>query len=148
VSGPSARESYGAQQAMTPWATRAFRWYVAVIAIGLLVAWAESSTFRQLLHDLRVQAPSGVVQDQFSRTATFTNLLSLVTLTMMAPFYILVLIWQHRGSLDGPPALVPAWSGSPVGFVMAAGATVLVVGFAHFGVRTVRCLDLPTGTPS
>ncbi|HEY5097961.1 MAG TPA: DUF2510 domain-containing protein, partial [Acidimicrobiales bacterium] len=84
----AARDAHAGELAMAPWARRAFRWYVAVIAVGLLVAWAQSSTFRQLFHDLRVQASSGVVQDQFSRTAGDTNLLSLVTLTMTAPFYV------------------------------------------------------------
>jgi Domain of unknown function (DUF4328) len=93
---------------MAPWARRAFRWYVAVIAVGLLVAWAQSSTFRQLFHDLRVQASSGVVQDQFSRTAGDTNLLSLVTLTMTAPFYVLVLIWQYRAASTARLLSLPA----------------------------------------
>lgn len=197
---PSARDSYAAQQAMAPWATRAFRWYVAVIAVGLLVAWAESSAFRQLFHDFRVQASNGVVQDQFSRTATDINLLSLVTLAMTAPFYVLVLIWQYRAASTArllslpaahsvglgvgswfipvvsiwfpyqalrdclpprhPDARLVGWAwgcylsagfatamaevlallGSPVGFVMAAVALALGVGFAHFGVRTVRSI--------
>jgi hypothetical protein len=93
---------------MAPWARRGFRWYVAAIAVGLLVAWAQSSTFRQLFHDLRVQASSGVVQNQFSHTATDTNLLSLVTLAMAAPFYVLVLIWQFRAASTARLLSLPA----------------------------------------
>lgn len=211
ASGPSglpgvpvaaARDSYSAQQAVAPWAKRAFRWYVAVIAVGLLVAWAESSTFRQLFHDLRVHASTGVVQDQISRTATHTNLLSLATLTVAAPFYVLLLIWQYRAASTArllslraahsaglgvgswfipivnlwfpyqalrdclpprhPDARLVGWTwgcflsagvvtgtaevlaflGSPVGFVTAAVALALGVGFAHCGVRTVRSIGL------
>jgi len=104
----AARDSFAAQQAMAPWATRAFRWYVVVIAVGLLVAWAESSSFRQLFHDLRVQASTGVVQDQISRTATDANLLSLATLTVATPFYVLVLVWQYRAASTARHLSLPA----------------------------------------
>ena len=98
---------------MAPWARRGFRWYLAVIVVGLLVAWAESSSIRQLFHDLRVQASTAVVQGQTSRTETRTNLLSLATLTTAAPFYVLVLIWQYRAAstarlLSSPPPTRPA----------------------------------------
>jgi hypothetical protein len=105
---PAARDSHTGEQATAPWAARGFRWYVVVIAVGLLVAWAESSTFRQLFRDLRVQASSGVIQDQFSRTATDTNLWSLVTVTLAAPFYVLVLIWQYRAASTARLLSLPA----------------------------------------
>jgi len=94
---------------------RAFRWYVAVAAVGLLTAWAESSALHQLFHELSAQASSGVVGDQFSRSVSRVDLLSLVTLTVAAPFYVPVLVWQYRAAstarLLGLPAVHSAGLG-------------------------------------
>lgn len=127
---------------MAPWARRGFRWYVVVIAVGLLVAWAQSSSVRQLFHDLRVQASSGVVQDQISRTETGTNLLSLVTLTVAAPFYVLVLIWQYRAASTARLLSLPAAHSAGLG----VGSWFIPVVNLWFPYQALRdCL--PPGHP-
>jgi hypothetical protein len=93
---------------MAPWAKRAFVWYVVVIGAGLLVAWAQSSSFRQLFHDLRVEASTGVVQPQLNRSVTHTNLLGLATLAVTAPFYVLLLTWQYRAARTARLLHLPA----------------------------------------
>lgn len=197
---PSARHALAAAEAMAPWAERAFIWYPLVIVVGLLSAWAESSSFRQIFHALRIQASTGVAQPQVTDGVRTTNLGSLVTLVVAAPFYVLVLTWQYRAARTarllhlpaahsaglgvgswfipvvnfwfpyqafrdclpaGHPdrrlvnrmwacfisvlvanlvAQVLAWVGTPVGFLFAAGALALGVGFAGYGVRAVRSI--------
>ncbi len=93
---------------MTPWAQGGFAWYVVVVATGLLLAWAESSSFRQILHEFRVQASTGVTQPQLSTSLRNTNLLSVVTVVVAAPFYVLVLIWQYRAAKTARLLNLPA----------------------------------------
>ncbi len=184
---------------MAPWAKRGFAWYVVVVAAGLLLAWAESSSFRQIFHQLRVQTSTGVTQPRLNSSVR-NNLLGLVTLVLTAPFYVLVLIWQYRAATTArlcnlPAARSPglgvgswfipvvnfwfpyqalrdclppghadrrvvnrmwacfisvlivntvtevlAWTGNRAGFAFAAIALALGVGFALYGVRTVRSI--------
>ncbi len=203
--------AFHAESAMTPWAERAFAWYAVVVAVGLLVAWSESSHFRQVFHELRVQASTGVAPTGLHSSVLRTDLLGLVNLAVAAPFYVGVLMWQHRaatmarrlglpavrsaglgvgswfipvvnlwfpyqalrdclppGHADRPTvgrlwtcfitlivvtpiADVLMWVGTPVALVFAAAAMALGVGFAYFGIRTVRAVaaahqGLITGT--
>jgi hypothetical protein len=197
---PSAYDALAAEEAMAPWARRGFAWYVVVIASGLVLAWAESSSFRQIFHQLRVQTSTGVTQPQLSSSVRNSDLLSVVTLLVTAPFYALVLIWQYRAAktarlLNLPAAHSPglgvgswfipvvnfwfpyqalrdclppghadrrvvnrmwacfisvlivnavteglSWAGNRAGFVSAAIALALGVGFALYGVRAVRSI--------
>jgi hypothetical protein len=93
---------------MAPWAQRAFVWYLVVMATGILVAWAESSSFRQIFHDLRVQASTGVVQPQLQRTANRADLFSLATVAVSAPFYVALLMWQYRAARTARLLWLPA----------------------------------------
>lgn len=197
---PSARDALVAAEAMAPWAERAFVWYPVVIVAGLLLAWAESSSFRQIFHALRIQASTGVAQPQVANGVRTTNLASVLTLVVSAPFYVLLLTWQYRAARTArllylpaahsaglgvgswfipvvnfwfpyqafrdclPPGhadrrlvnrmwacfitvlvtnlatQVLAWVGTPVGFLFAAVALAVGVGFAVYGVRTVRSI--------
>ncbi len=196
----SAREALASAETMAPWAERAFAWYLVVIAVGLLTAWAESSSFRQIFHALRVQASTGVTQPRVIDGVEKSNLLSVATLLVVTPFYVLLLIWQYRAArtarLLGLPAAhsaglgvgswfipvvnfwfpyqafrdclppghpdvravnrmwacfitvlgtnlvtqVLAWIGTSVAFLFAAGALAVGIGFACYGVRTVRSI--------
>ncbi len=93
---------------MAPWAERGFAWYVVVIGVGLLLAWAESSSLRQIFHDIRVQTSTGVTQPQLSHSTTTTNLASVGVLVVTAPFYVLVLIWQYRAAKTARLLNLPA----------------------------------------
>jgi hypothetical protein len=185
---------------MAPWARRAFAWYVVVIATGLLLAWAERSSMRQIFHELRVQSSTGVAQPGLNRSVGRTDLLSVANLVVIAPFYVLLLMWQYRAAktarlLDLPAAHSPGlgvgswfipvvnfwfpyqalrdclppgdpdrravhrmwtcfisliilnlitevllWTGNGAGLVFSIIAVALGVGFAAYGIRTVRAI--------
>jgi hypothetical protein len=93
---------------MAPWARRAFAWYVIVIASGLLLAWAERSSMRQIFHELRVQESTGVAQPGVSGSVGRTDLLSVVNLVVITPFYIVVLVWQYRAAKTARLLALPA----------------------------------------
>jgi hypothetical protein len=97
-----------AEASMAPWAARAFVWYPVVIVTGLLLAWAESSSFRQIFHEIRVEASTGVAQPRLSGSVRNTNLLSGVLLVVTAPFYVLVLTWQYRAAKTARLLSLPA----------------------------------------
>ncbi len=101
-------ESLSGELAMAPWAKRAFVWYLLVIATEILLAWAERSSFRQIFHDIRTQASTGVVQPQIQQTTTRLDLLSPVSLAVSAPFYVLLLIWQYRAARTARLLWLPA----------------------------------------
>ncbi len=105
---PSAEVTLHAESAMAPWGERAFAWYVVVVAVGLLVAWSESSHFRQVFHQLRVQASTGVAPAGLHSSVLRTDLLGLVNLAVAAPFYVGVLLWQHRAATTARRLGLPA----------------------------------------
>ncbi len=135
-------ESLAGELAMAPWAKRAVVWYLVVIASGILLAWAESSSFRQIVHDLRVQASSGVVQPQIQRTATRLDLLSPVSLAVSAVFYVPLLIWQYRAARTARLLWLPAAHSAGLG----VGSWFIPVVNVWFPYQALRdCL--PPGHP-
>ena len=143
-SGPAttAQGSLSAELAVAPWAERAFVWYLVVVATGILVAWAESSSVRQIFHDLRVQTSTGVVQPQLQQTAARDDLLSLVTLAVSAPFYVALLMWQYRAARMARQLWLPAAHSAGLG----VGSWFIPVVNLWFPYQSLRdCL--PPGHP-
>jgi hypothetical protein len=106
--GVSPQQRFAAQEKAAVWARRAFTGYPVVIVVGMLAAWAGSSSLRHTLHQLRVQMDSGATATTHVQTAS-PNPLGLVNLALFAGFYIFVLIWQYQAAstarLLGLPAV-------------------------------------------
>ncbi len=104
---PSVYDRLAAEQKAAPWAKRALLWYLVYVIGGLLIIWAEASTFRDIFHNLRVQMDTGVVQAQNANVGAI-DLLNLLLVSVEAPFYILLLIWQFHAAKTAQLLYLPA----------------------------------------
>ncbi len=107
--GPSVHGRFEAELQAGPWAKRALVAYLAVIVVELLVAWAERSLLRELIHNIRVQQQTGVVQNQaLPVVPADLNLLSLLNLVFVVPFYVFLLRWQFQAAATARFLFLPA----------------------------------------
>jgi hypothetical protein len=104
---PSVHERFAAEQKAAPWAKRALAGYLLLIVVTALGAWAESSTLREILHNIRVQIDTGVVQSQTNQSANL-NLFSVLDLAVEAPVYLLFLTWQYKAAVTARLLQIPA----------------------------------------
>ena len=142
--GPSpgtwVHDRFAAEVRAGPWARRALAGYLAVILVGLLAAWAERSAIRQLVHNIDVERQTGVVQDQ--ALPSDLNLLTLLNLVLIAPFYILFLRWQFEAAKTAQFLSVPARRSPGLG----VGSWFIPVVNLWFPYQSIRdCL--PPGDP-
>ena len=107
--GPSVHGRFEAELQAGPWAKRALVAYLAVIVVELLVAWAERSLLREIIHNIRVQQQTGVVQNQaLPVVPADLNLLSLLNLVFVVPFYVFLLRWQFQAAATARFLFLPA----------------------------------------
>jgi hypothetical protein len=105
---PSVHERFAAEQKAAPWAKRALAGYLLVIVVTALLAWAESSTLREVFHNLRIQVDTGVVQSQTNNNSATLNLFSLLNLMVEVPVYVLFLTWQYKAAVTARLLRIPA----------------------------------------
>lgn len=109
---PSAHDRFAAELKTGPWATRVLVGYLALIVVAILVAWAESSRVREIFDQLRVQLRTGVVQNGVVQSeagqVNQVNLSAFLLLTLEAPFYVLLLMWQFQAAKTARLLFLPA----------------------------------------
>jgi hypothetical protein len=104
---PSVQERFAAEQKAAPWAKWALAGYLLLVVVTALAAWAESSTFREVFHNIRVQIDTGVVQSQTNQSATL-NLVGVLNLAVEVPVYLLFLMWQYKAAVTAQLLRIPA----------------------------------------
>lgn len=134
--GASVHERMAAELRDGPWARWAVLAYVVALALGMLSSWAESSSLREMIHTIRVQMQTGIVQNPQTQSARF-NLYSLLELMLLAPFYILFLRWQFQAAKTARGLFLPARRSAGLG----VGSWFIPVVSLWFPYQSIRdCL--------
>jgi hypothetical protein len=138
---PSLHERYAAEQKNAPWARRAFFGYLLVITVAALGAWADSSVFRQIFHNLRVELHTHVAQPQVAQSGR-VDLYDLLNLIVQIPVYVLILRWQYKAAQTAQLLRMPARRSPGLG----VGSWFIPVVNLWFPYQAIRdCL--PVGDP-
>ncbi len=139
--GTSVHDRFAAEVNAGPWARLALVTYLAALAVGLLVAWAESSHVRELFHEIHVQLQTGVAQNSLAQQSD-VNGYTFVNLVVLAPFYILFLRWQFQAAKTARGLFIHAKRSAGLG----VGSWFIPVVNFWFPYQSIRdCL--PPGDP-
>ena len=142
ASGPGAYPGASVHERMTaelrdgPWARWAVLAYVVALGLNMLSSWAESPSLREMIHTIRLQMQTGIVQNPQVQSARF-NLYGLLELALLAPFYILFLRWQFQAAKTARGLFLPARRSAGLG----VGSWFIPVVSLWFPYQSIRdCL--------